>query len=68
MSLERKDVRLKLDPELHGALSEICAIDGVEIGEFVEHLLIPVIRKRCADAIALSRALREAGFSGSGRE
>lgn len=68
MSLERKDVRAKLDPELHAALTEICALDGVEIAEFIESLLVPVIRKRCSDAIALARVLRETGFSGSGRE
>jgi hypothetical protein len=64
MSLERKDVRAKLDPELHAALVEICALDGVEIAEFIESLLVPVIRKRCCDAIALAKTLERQGFSG----
>jgi hypothetical protein len=68
MALERKDVRAKLDPELHAALAEMCALDGVEIAEFIESLLVPVIRKRCSDAIALSRALQKTGFSGTDRE
>lgn len=67
MSLERKDIRAKLDPELHAALTEICALDGVEIAEFIESLLVPVIRKRCSDAIALAQALERQGISGSGR-
>ena len=68
MSLDRKDIRAKLDPELHAALVEICSLDGVEIAEYIESLLVPVIRKRCSDAISLARALREAGFSGTSRE
>lgn len=68
MSLERKDIRAKLDPELHAALIEICAIDGVEIAVFIESLLVPAIRKRCSDAIELSKRLERAGFSGNGGE
>jgi hypothetical protein len=68
MSIERKDVRAKLDPELHAALVEICNLDGIEIAEYIERLLVPAIRARCSGAIELSKRLQRAGFSGSGRE
>lgn len=68
MSLERKDVRAKLDSELHAALVEICRLDGTEIGEFVERLLVPVIRKRIHDAIELGLAAERLGISGNARD
>jgi len=68
MSLERKDVRAKLDPELHAALVEICDLEGITQAEFVEAVLVPVLHKRVHDAIALSRAAERAGITGSDRE
>ena len=68
MSLERQDVRAKLDPDDHRALVRICDIDGVTIAEFVEKLLVPVIRKRVHDANLLARDFPLEGISGNGRE
>jgi hypothetical protein len=68
MSLERQDVRTKLDPEDHRALVRICDVDGVTIAEFVERLLVPAIRKRVHDANLLARDFPQAGISGSERE
>ncbi len=68
MSIERKDVRAKLDPELHAALKEICDLEGITTAEFVEAVLVPVLQKRIHDAIALARAAERAGITGSGRE
>jgi DNA-binding XRE family transcriptional regulator len=39
LSLERKDVRVKLDPETHEAYSRICERDGVNPGELAESLI-----------------------------
>jgi ATP-dependent Clp protease adapter protein ClpS len=50
MALERKDIRAKLDPEIHEALTVICEADGVEIGEFVESVIEQIVRKRVHDA------------------
>ena len=44
MALERKDIRAKLDPELHAALKAMCDLDGVDMGEWIEAQLVPVIR------------------------
>ena len=68
MSLERKDVRAKLSPERHAQLVEICKVDGVDMGDFIESLLLPVIEKRVHDAIELATRLQRLGISGSSRE
>lgn len=68
MSLERQDVRAKLDADDHRTLLRICDIDGVTIAEFVEKLLVPVIRKRVHDANLLARDFPLEGISGNGRE
>ena len=68
MSLERQDVRAKLDPADHAALVAICDIDGTTIAEFIERLLVPVIRKRVHDATLLAARIPHPGTSGSDRE
>ncbi len=68
MSIDRKDVRAKLDPEIHAQLRAICEIDGVDMGDFIEAALLPVIAKRVHDAMLLANALQRLGTSGSGRE
>ena len=68
MSLERKDIRAKLSPERHAQLRAICEVDGVDMGDFIEAALLPVIEKRVHDAIELAARLPRQGISGSGRE
>lgn len=68
MSLDRKDVRAKLDPEMHGALSTFADIDGVDIGEFVEQLIVAAVRKRIHDTIEAAAELRRQGITGNRRE
>jgi hypothetical protein len=68
MTLERKDIRAKLDANLHAALTAICDLDGLTQAEFIEAALIPVLQKRIHDAIALAKAAEWAGISGNGRE
>lgn len=46
MSLERKDIRLKVDADVHQALLAICEADGLDISEFVESLIVPIVVKR----------------------
>lgn len=66
MSLDRKDIRAKLDPDAHAQLRAICEIDGLDMGDFIEAALLPVIAKRVHDAIELAARLQRAGISGSG--
>lgn len=68
MSLDRKDVRAKLAPEMHQALTVICEVDGVDIGEFIERELVRIIRQRLHDASVLAEQTRNLGISGKARE
>ena len=64
MSLERQDVRFKLDAVVHGQLRAICDSDGVDINDFVEKIVVPVVKKRVHDAIELANRLHKAGLIG----
>lgn len=68
MSLERKDVRAKLSAEHHAQLRAICEVDGVDVGDFIEAVLLPVIEKRVHDAIALAARFPRPGITGNNRE
>lgn len=68
MALERKDVRAKLDADLHSALVVLSEVDGVDIGEFIERELVRVIRNRVKDAKVIARRTERLGISGNGRE
>lgn len=65
MAIERKDVRAKLDDDMHIALKAICDLDGVDMGEYIEQLLVPVIQKRVHDAMVLAEKLQRLGIAGS---
>lgn len=68
MALERKDVRLKLDADVHTALKEICDVAGVDVGDFCESILVPEIRRRSHEAIELAERLARRGITGNFRE
>ena len=68
MSLERKDVRAKLDPEWHEALVKICARDGIEIGEFIEREIERVLAERIHNWILDNDAIAGLGITGKIRE
>ncbi len=68
MALERKDVRFKLDPDDHAALKVICDVAGVDVGEFVESIIVPEIRRRAHEAIELAERLARTGITGKNRE
>ena len=65
MSLERKDIRAKLNPERHAQLKAICDVDQVDMGDFIEACLLPVIEKRVHDAMMLTEALQRQGVAGN---
>lgn len=68
MALERKDVRFKLAPELHQALTVLAEIAQVEIGEFCEQIVRQEVIKRVHDASVIADRTRSLGINGSGRE
>lgn len=68
MSLDRVDVRAKVDPDMHEALLAICDAKGVTLGEFIEALLVPEIKRLVHEANVISERLRSIPASGKNRE
>ena len=68
MSLDRKDVRFKLDPCYHAALREICDVASVEIGDFVEGIVVREIERRLHEASELATRTARLGITGKRRE
>lgn len=68
MALERKDIRAKLDPDMHTALVAICDTEHMDIGEFIERELTSIIRKRIHDANVLAAKTAHLGITGNRRE
>lgn len=66
MSIPRKDVRFKLDDVPHAQLDVITDHDGLEIGEWVERLVLGEIERRVHDATVLADKLSRLGKSGNG--
>ena len=66
MSLERKDVRFKLDPDAHRALTVVCEADHLDIAEFVEREVLRVIRERLHAASFIAQRTQGLGNLGSG--
>lgn len=65
MSLERKDIRAKLDHEAHAKLRAICDAEGVDMGEWIEQQLLPVIERKVHAAMMLTDALQRQGITGN---
>lgn len=68
MSLERKDVRFKLDEDMHVALSEFADIDRLEKQELVEQVIVEYLQRRIRDVTLVSERLRRRGLSGNTRD
>lgn len=68
MALERKDVRAKLDEEWHRALGVVSDADRLDIGEWVEELIVRELKRRIHDAHAIAAATQHLGKIGKTRE
>ena len=68
MALDRKDVRAKLDPDMHAALTVLCEVDQLDIGEFIERELVRVIKDRVHVATVIAERTARLGISGKNRE
>jgi hypothetical protein len=68
VSIERKDIRAKLDAQVHAQLKVICECDAIEMGDYIELVLLPVIARRVHDAIELSARLHGLGISRKTRD
>lgn len=66
MSLPRKDIRAKLDPDMHEALVAVCERERCEIAEFVEFVLVEVLKRELHASSLLSPIadrLKKAGIA-----
>ena len=68
MSLERKDVRTKVDADVHEAMVRICRARGIEIAAFVESILVPEVKRIVHEANIICSASPLLGKSGSSGE
>jgi hypothetical protein len=68
LSLDRKDIRAMLDPDMHEALAVLADVDGTDIGEFIERLLIEVIQTRLHEASEIHGRAGHLGKTGITRE
>ena len=65
MSLERKDIRAKLAPEMHAALAVLADVDKVDMGEWIERELVRVIHDRLHAASLIADAMTRLGITGN---
>jgi hypothetical protein len=68
MALERKDVRAKLDPPFHKALTIICDADHMDICDWIEKLIVNEIRRRVHEAQSIASETADLGINGTQRE
>ena len=68
MSLERKDVRFKLSPDVHTALGVLAEIAQVDMGEFVELIVQREVVRRVHEANVLAERTARLGLNGIGRD
>jgi hypothetical protein len=68
MSLERKDVRFKIAPDLHQALSVLAEISQVDIGEFCELIVRREVVRRVHEASVIAEKTSRLGISSHARE
>lgn len=65
MSLDRKDLRLKLDPDDHTRLQLLAECEGRELAEWAERVLVREIRRRVHAAMVLAQKAERLGISGN---
>ena len=65
MTIERKDLRLKLDADDHAGLSLLAEADEVDLSEWAERLLKREIRRRVHAARVLASKAQRLGIAGN---
>jgi hypothetical protein len=68
VSLERKDVRFKVAPEVHQALTVLAECAQVDIGEFVEQVVQREVVRRVHEASVIAERTARLGITGNARE
>lgn len=68
MSLERKDVRFKMDADLHNALTVLAECAGLDIGVLAEQVVVAEVRRRVHEASVIAERTARLGISGKSRD
>lgn len=64
MSLDPKDLRLKLERDVHAALDALADIEGVGLAEYAERIVGEFVRRRVHEATVLTERVGRSGISG----
>lgn len=67
MSLERKDIRLKADPDDHTVIRLVADAHGMDIGEWVERVAVREARRQLHAAMVLAADAQRLGIAGNAR-
>ncbi len=63
MSLDRKDLRVYLDPDIHAALSVLAGVDGLEIAKLCEQVVERYVLDRVHAATVIAQSPGVAGLT-----
>lgn len=63
MALERKDAKVYFDADIHADIKDLADVDGLTIADFIEAIVVPVVRKRRHDVMKLAGRFRRRGIS-----
>ena len=64
MSIERKDLRIKLHPDDHTGLHLLAQADQVEMAEWAERVIARAVRRRIHDAMVVYKQAERLGIAG----
>jgi hypothetical protein len=64
MSLERKDLRLKLSADDHAALSLLADAEDTDMADYAERVLVRVLRRRVHAAMVIAEKATRLGIVG----
>lgn len=65
MSLDRKDLRIKLDPDDRTGLTLLAESEGRELADWAERVLVREIRRRVHAAMVLAKKAERLGIAGN---
>lgn len=68
MSIEKPDVKVRLDHDDHAMLKVFARIDGVTLGEWCARIVKEAISRRAGDATVAAAELQRLGILGKARE
>lgn len=63
MAIERKDVKVYLDAEVHAALKVICSHKDIGLAEYIESLVAPHVKSVVHDVTVMADEFRRSGIS-----